>query len=164
MPEESDVKKPDTEQEQQHKRDVSASVICVRAASVIVLQGDQVLMVKRRRPPARNLWSFPGGKMEGRESPAETATREALEETGLTITLLGTLGTNTSTIPATTKSAAYQFEINVFTGFVSAGTLCAGDDAEEARYIHFNDVANYETTEGARAWIEKARKFHAGLK
>lgn len=35
------------------------------------------------------LWEFPGGKVEAGESPAQAATRECLEETGVAIEVVG---------------------------------------------------------------------------
>ena len=44
-----------------------------------VVRGTQVLLIHR---PRYDDWSLPKGKADGHESPAETAHREVLEETG----------------------------------------------------------------------------------
>ena len=36
----------------------------VPAAAVVALRGDEVLMVRRGKPPNEGLWSFPGGRIE----------------------------------------------------------------------------------------------------
>jgi 8-oxo-dGTP diphosphatase len=60
---------------------------------VLVLRENQVLLGKRHTDPAKassamhgeGSWTMPGGKLEFGESFEEGATREVLEETGLTI-------------------------------------------------------------------------------
>lgn len=54
-----------------------------------VLRGDEVLMlhrVKKKNDINKDKWIGIGGKFEGQESPDECLLREALEETGLTLT------------------------------------------------------------------------------
>lgn len=48
---------------------------------------DEVLLLKRTRPPNQGLWSPPGGKLETStgESPYQCALREAREEIGLSL-------------------------------------------------------------------------------
>lgn len=50
-----------------------------------IFRDNQVLLLKRNRPPHIGLWSPPGGKMEHGETPQECCIREIYEETGLTI-------------------------------------------------------------------------------
>ena len=49
---------------------------------------DKVLMLRRKKPPNKERWSPPGGKLDMTrgESPFECAIREAHEETGLVLT------------------------------------------------------------------------------
>ena len=53
------------------------------ASSAIVIHEGRYLLIRRGRPPAKDLFAFPGGRGEPGESPAETALRELREETGL---------------------------------------------------------------------------------
>lgn len=50
-------------------------------------QQGELLMIQRKRPPNRGLWSPIGGKldMDSGESPYECAVRETFEETGMRI-------------------------------------------------------------------------------
>jgi len=59
---------------------------------VVVWRGDQVLLVRRGRAPRKGDWSIPGGLQELGETVGETALREVLEETGLTVRLTDQLG------------------------------------------------------------------------
>lgn len=55
-------------------------------ASVFIVNGDAVLLRKHEK---YNKWLQPGGHIELDEDPAQAAIREAKEETGLDITLIG---------------------------------------------------------------------------
>jgi len=46
---------------------------------------DKILWIKRGIPPAQHLWAIPGGYMENNETPAQAASRELLEETGMKV-------------------------------------------------------------------------------
>lgn len=52
------------------------------ASAAIVLKENKILLVKRNREPYKGKWMFPAGFVDFGEHPKETATREALEETG----------------------------------------------------------------------------------
>lgn len=47
-----------------------------------------VVLIKRAREPGAGLWSLPGGRQELGENLATCASREAVEETGLTISVV----------------------------------------------------------------------------
>ncbi len=58
---------------------------------VVVWKGDEVLLVRRGRPPRQGEWGIPGGAQELGETIFETAKREVAEETGVTIRPLSVL-------------------------------------------------------------------------
>lgn len=60
----------------------------VLAASVAVFRGGKVLLATRTKPPAEQLWSLPGGKVEAGETLEEAALRELEEEVGVTARIL----------------------------------------------------------------------------
>jgi ADP-ribose pyrophosphatase YjhB (NUDIX family) len=55
----------------------------------VVLQGQQVLLVKRDNPA---LWELPGGGMFHRETPEQAVVREVYEETGICVEIVELLG------------------------------------------------------------------------
>lgn len=59
-----------------------------QSATAVILNGDTVLLVKRKREPYQGSWMFPAGFVEYGEHPKDTIVREALEETGLNIQII----------------------------------------------------------------------------
>lgn len=55
------------------------------AATVLVEQGEGVLLVRRAYDPERGRWTLPGGFIDAGEDPRRAAERECLEETGLVV-------------------------------------------------------------------------------
>lgn len=102
-------------------------------ADVIIEVGDRIVLVRRKHPPRG--WAIPGGFIDEGERAEEAAVREALEETGLAVTLTALLGVYSD--PARdprrhTISAVYVGRAD--------GTPAAGDDAEEARLFGESDL------------------------
>ena len=55
----------------------------VLAALAVLLDGDRVLLVRRRNEPDAGLWGYPGGRVEPGETVFAAAERELAEETGV---------------------------------------------------------------------------------
>lgn len=121
---------------------------------MILLKPDAVLMVKRGKQPFLGRWSYPGGIVEHGESPLQAALRELFEETGLDASDARMVGRHTverALPPGGTLT------LHVFTGRWQGGEPVAADDAAEARFIGFGEVADLDTTPQAALWLERAR-------
>lgn len=55
------------------------------AVDGVVLDGDAVVLVKRRNQPYAGMWALPGGFVEYDETVEDAAKREIAEETGLLV-------------------------------------------------------------------------------
>ena len=121
---------------------VSGSVIpCVGA----VIKDDQgrLLLIKRGHAPGAGLWSLPGGRIEAGETDAEALVREMREETGLAVEpgqLVGTVRR-----PAQDGDV---LDIRDYAATGTGGTLHAGDDAAEARWVAPGELESLPLTEG----------------
>ncbi|MGQ9853715.1 MAG: NUDIX domain-containing protein [Candidatus Oleimicrobiaceae bacterium] len=100
------------------------------AVGVVVVNDSGVLLVKRKYAPRQGLWSLPAGFMEIDETPAETAVREAREETGLEVRVGPLLG-----VYAGDDDPRVRVVLIVYKAEIVGGSLMAGDDAEEARFF-----------------------------
>jgi len=69
------------------------SVQFVPAAVGLIVENNNVLMIKREKEPFANLWSIPGGKIERDEYVSSAVTREIGEEVGIACNIEKYLGT-----------------------------------------------------------------------
>ncbi len=122
---------------------VSGSVIpCVGAAVVTDEQG-RLLLIKRGHEPGAGLWSIPGGRIEPGETDTEALVREMLEETGLTVQVGRLLGT----VQRPGLDGAI-IDIRDYAATVTGGSLTAGDDAADARWVRADQLTALPLTEG----------------
>jgi 8-oxo-dGTP diphosphatase len=102
-------------------------------ADVVIEVGDRVVLVRRKYPPPG--WAIPGGFVEVGETVESTAVREALEETGLRVTLTALLGVYSD--PA--RDPRHHTISTVYVGRAE-GAPEGGDDAAEARLFGEGDL------------------------
>ncbi len=116
----------------------------VACAGAIVLDGaGRLLLIRRGREPGRGLWSLPGGRCEPGEDAAAAAVRETYEETGLEVTAGRLVGRVERPGPG-----GITYLIDDLACTVTGGTLRAGDDADDARWIGAAELAALPVTEG----------------
>ncbi|MBQ1163520.1 NUDIX domain-containing protein, partial [Streptomyces sp. A73] len=61
-------------------------------SAAIIVDGDRVLMVRRRVKEGELRWQFPAGGIEDGETAEQAAVRETQDETGLTVDAVKLLG------------------------------------------------------------------------
>src|SRR5512136_1243848 len=64
----------------------------VLAVDCIILFEGGIVLIRRKNPPFQGCYALPGGFVEVGERVEDAAIREAREETGLDITILGLIG------------------------------------------------------------------------
>ena len=116
----------------------------VPCAGAIVRDGDgRLLLIRRGQEPGRGLWSLPGGRCEPGEDAAAAAVRETYEETGLVVTAGPLVGRVERPGPG-----GVTYVIDDLACTVTGGTLRAGDDADEARWVDAGELATLPVTDG----------------
>jgi 8-oxo-dGTP diphosphatase len=93
------------------------------AVSVIVVDGDRVLLGQRRADPGAGQWAIPSGYVEFEDDFLTTAIREAKEETGLDVAIEAIVNVVSSFL-----SPRFHFLAVYLAARVVGGALAAGDD------------------------------------
>ncbi len=105
------------------------------AVGVVCLKGDDVLLIRRGRPPLQGAWSLPGGRIEWGEQAAEAALRELSEETGVEAELLGLIDVVDGLFPAEEPGGSGAHYVLVdYAARWTSGEPRAGDDAADAAF------------------------------
>ena len=123
----------------------------VVGVGAFILDGPRVLVIQRGRPPGQGLWSVPGGRVEAGETLAQAVAREVREETGLTVEV----GPFVCVIERFGDD--FHFVILDYLARVVGGTLAAGTDAADARWVTDQELAALPTTEGLADVLARAR-------
>lgn len=116
----------------------------VRCVGAIVHDAEgRLLVIRRGRPPGEGRWSLPGGRVEPGESDAEALVREMAEETGLRVEPGSLIGQVERPGPG-----GVTYDILDYAAIVTGGSLAAGDDASDARWVTPAGLRGLPTTDG----------------
>ncbi|WP_421729017.1 NUDIX hydrolase [Brevundimonas sp.] len=103
----------------------------VPAVGVVCLRGDEVLLIRRGKPPRMGEWSLPGGRIEPGERAVDAALRELAEETGVEARIAGLLDVVDGLFP----EAGMHYVLIDYAAIWHGGEPVAGDDATEALFM-----------------------------
>jgi len=129
---------------------VSAPKVCV---GVVCVRDDQVLLIRRGRPPRAGHWSIPGGKLEFGESLHAAALRELTEETGCTAET-GPLLQVYELI-----EEGYHYVLVDYLARYTGGVPQAADDAAEACFVSFDAAEALLIEPDLKDVIRRARRL-----
>ena len=107
----------------------------------VVVRDGALLMVRRGREPAQDLWSLPGGRLEHGESLVEAAAREVREETGLEVRVSELLG-----VYEAVGDIHYVVLDYIGEALSAAAEPRAGEDAAEARWVPLEEISILDCT------------------
>ena len=128
----------------------------------VVMRGDNVLLVRRARPPLQGSWTIPGGAQSLGETMEEAARRELREEAGIEVGPL-TLAVVVDVIDRDEAgSIRFQYSIVDFCACWLSGEPVAGDDASEARFFSPAEAEELELWAETRRAIAVARQLLSG--
>lgn len=118
------------------------------AASAAVIRDGKVLIVRRARPPARGVYTLPGGVVEAGETLVDAAKREVWEETGLDIAPLALAGFREVILRDGENAVSRHFVILSFAARWIAGEVRLNGELDDARWLDPAEIAGLSTTEG----------------
>jgi 8-oxo-dGTP diphosphatase len=127
---------------------------------VVCLRDDQVLLIRRGRPPRRGAWSLPGGRLEWGETAVACALRELGEEAGVEAEVLGLLDVVDGWFPAGGGDEERHYLLVDYAARWRSGEPRAGDDASDARFFPIEEaLALVEWDETRRIILAAVERF-----
>jgi len=117
--------------------------------STIVVKERQVLLVKRKFDPFKDMWCLPSGFAESGESIEAAALRELHEEAGIKGKILDLVDVNSGYSHTYGDLLFLTFEVEQ-----TGGKMQAGDDASDANYFPLDDMPELAFVSNMKA-VEK---------
>jgi 8-oxo-dGTP diphosphatase len=118
------------------------------AVSAAIIRAGKVLVVRRARSPAQNLYTFPGGAVEIGETLNEAAIREVREETSLTIEPLALAGHCEVITRDAQGRIERHFVILCLAARWHSGEPKLNEELDDARWIAPAEISALRTTDG----------------
>ncbi|WP_300541522.1 NUDIX hydrolase [Maricaulis sp.] len=136
----------------------------IAGAGIVVFRGDDVLLIRRGKPPYEGEWSLPGGKIEYGETAAEAALRELMEETGTTARIAGLIDVIDS-IGAREpgRPGDWHYVLIDFAGIWTGGDPVAADDVSEAAFFPYEEAVRRTRWDRTRDVLGRARDIVKAL-
>ena len=131
----------------------------VGVGAVIWNDKDEVVLIRRGKEPRRDQWSIPGGHVEWGESLHDAMVREAHEETGLTVEIVGLIDTVDLVVQASSGEVTRHYVLIDFAARVTAGELRAGSDAAEAQWVPYSALDGFPLWSETRRIIDESRQL-----
>jgi len=132
-----------------------APVPCI---GVVCLRGDDVLLIRRGKPPRQGEWSLPGGRIEPGERAFDAALRELREETGVEAEITGLIDVVDGIFP----EAGRHYVLIDYAARWTSGEPVAGDDAIEARFLAMDEALALVDWDETRRVIRLTMEARAG--
>ena len=107
---------------------------------VVLVNTGKIVLIKRGNDPGRGKWSIPGGLVELGEQIESAVIREANEETCLTVKNPQIVDVVDNVERDAEGKVKYHYVIVDYLVEVVSGDIAAARDAEELRWVRFNEV------------------------
>jgi 8-oxo-dGTP diphosphatase len=105
------------------------------ACCIVANENREVLLVKRKKDPYKDMWCLPIGFAESGEEVKQAALRELFEETGLMGDIIRLIDVDTVENYFYGSLAIVTYEVKI-----TGGMLAPGDDATDAAYFPINSL------------------------
>ena len=124
----------------------------LRVTAAILRKNDKILIARRRADDKQaGKWEFPGGKIEGNETPQECLRREMKEEFGIDVAVGGFFGEST-----------YDYESEIiqllaYHTLWTGGTFSLNAHADY-RWVSLAELQNFDFAQADINFVEKLQK------
>ena len=122
----------------------------------VIVDGDRVVLVKRRFEPLAGQWSLPGGAVEVGETLEECVAREMREETGLEVEVGPVIEVFDRITRDDDGRVRYHYVLVDYLCWPRGGDLRAGSDVADAVFVDPARLGEYDLTAKATAVILRA--------
>lgn len=157
----------------------------IPAVGAVILAQEHILLIQRGRPPAIGQWTLPGGVVEVGESPEEAVIREVREECSVDIIVLGVIEVINRIVRDDQHKIKYHYVIIDYLARCQASGSSAhevpsresqrnlekvslpdvastpGADVMGVRWVPFQDLPQYDVTEGLLPIVRAGIAMHA---
>ncbi|MGE0183655.1 MAG: NUDIX hydrolase [Parvularculaceae bacterium] len=128
----------------------------------VVFRGDDVLIIRRGKPPFMGQWSIPGGSLHYGEKLEDAVRREVREETAIEIRIGGLIGVFEAT-PDLTGGDLHVVMADYWADWL-AGEPVAGDDAAAAEFVSCDEALARVSWDETRRAVASALKLRNRVK
>jgi 8-oxo-dGTP diphosphatase len=130
----------------------------VVGVGAVILEGDKILLEKRKNEPSKGKWSVPGGLVELGESVEQAVIREVKEETGLEVYEPRLVDVVNYVSLGERGAVMYHYVIVDYLVAVKSGKPKAASDADALKWVPFSEVEEYDLTESFRRFFRRNRQ------
>lgn len=108
----------------------------------IIIENENVLIVRRGQPPKMGAWSIPGGGVHLGEDLEQACMREVREETGLDVEILSEGRVLNRVTRDEWGRVQFHYVLIDFVCRPTGGVLQAASDISEARWVPLSEVSS----------------------
>lgn len=130
----------------------------VVGVGAIIIDRDLILLEKRKNSPGEGKWSIPGGLVDLGETAERAVIREVKEETGLEVVKPRLIDVVSYISMGESGRVRYHFVIIDYLVTTKGGKLKAASDADDLKWVSFNEVEEYDLTESFRSFFERNKE------
>lgn len=132
----------------------------------VIIKGNKIVLIKRGNEPSKGKWTIPGGLVELGENLEQAVIRETEEETCLNVENPSLIDVVDNVDLDEKGKVKYHYVIIDYLVHVKNGEIKASSDAEEMRWVPFEEVEDYDLTASFRVFfkhnkerLEKANSY-----
>jgi len=130
----------------------------VGVGAVLIFEG-KILLEKRKNEPGKGKWSIPGGIVDLGERLEDAVIRETLEETCLEVEKPRLLDVVDNVELDDKGKVKYHFVIVDYALQVKSASFKAASDADELRWVPFDEVEKFNLTQSFRVFFQRNRQI-----